>query len=648
MRSFHRKIGHPLVVLSLSLLASSARAQGTPLPATGFALNRYNPAERGSEWFVSDSLDLRGSLRPAVGLTLDLAYKPLAIYSPEGEERTALVSSQLFAHLGGSLVFLDRFRVGLSAPIAFLQAGTTGSAEGYTVTAPSGVSFGDLRLGADVRLFGVHGDLITVALGAQMFLPTGRPTQFTGDASVRILPRVSAAGEYGMFMYAANLGIHYRGQPVGFAGEATGTEFQGSASAGVRLLDGNLVIGPELYGSAVLGSEAKVAKPQPVELLAGAHYTLGTFRLGAGIGPGLTRGLGTPAVRALASVEWVGPVNTDIDGDSIFDRADACVTVPGVANPDPKKNGCPPDRDGDGIYDAKDACIDVPGVANDDPKKNGCPPDRDGDGIYDDRDACIDVPGEPNDDPKKNGCPPDRDGDGIFDAKDACPDVPGVPSDDPAKNGCPSDRDGDGVYDTVDKCIDLPGLKAAPANLSAEKKVEWEKKFIGCPDDIDKDGIPNITDACPRNPGLPHRNPAKNGCPPVLIDGCEIKIQNRIYFKTQKDTLETLGDKGKETQTILKAILDLVQSTPAVKRIEVQGHASQDTYAKNQELSEQRAAAVVKWLVERGMDATRLTPKGYGSTRPAKGVSLEKAFKELHQRVEFHILEPVCKDEPSK
>jgi outer membrane protein OmpA-like peptidoglycan-associated protein len=44
-----------------------------------------------------------------------------------------------------------------------------------------------------------------------------------------------------------------------------------------------------------------------------------------------------------------------------------------VANPDPKKNGCPPDRDGDGIPDDIDACPDVPGPTNPDPKKNGCP-----------------------------------------------------------------------------------------------------------------------------------------------------------------------------------------------------------------------------------------------------------------------------------
>jgi outer membrane protein OmpA-like peptidoglycan-associated protein len=111
--------------------------------------------------------------------------------------------------------------------------------------------------------------------------------------------------------------------------------------------------------------------------------------------------------------------------------------VPGPADPDPKRNGCP-DRDHDGILDKDDACPDEPGVRDPDPKKNGCPVrDRDGDGIPDDQDACPDVKGVKTSDPKTNGCPPDTDGDGIIDSEDACPDKPGPRNADPTKNGCP-------------------------------------------------------------------------------------------------------------------------------------------------------------------------------------------------------------------
>jgi outer membrane protein OmpA-like peptidoglycan-associated protein len=126
-----------------------------------------------------------------------------------------------------------------------------------------------------------------------------------------------------------------------------------------------------------------------------------------------------------------------------LDDVDACPDVKGVADEDPKKNGCPPehDRDHDGILDDDDACPDVKGVADEDPKKNGCPPeqDRDHDGILDDVDACPEVKGLADPDPKKNGCPPptDTDKDGIIDDLDACPTEKGPRNEDPRKNGCP-------------------------------------------------------------------------------------------------------------------------------------------------------------------------------------------------------------------
>lgn len=64
----HKKTGALLAFLVASAIAPAAAAQ---TPAAGFALDRFNPAERGSEWFVMDSLDLRGHVRPALGLTLE-------------------------------------------------------------------------------------------------------------------------------------------------------------------------------------------------------------------------------------------------------------------------------------------------------------------------------------------------------------------------------------------------------------------------------------------------------------------------------------------------------------------------------------------------------------------------------------------------
>jgi outer membrane protein OmpA-like peptidoglycan-associated protein len=147
---------------------------------------------------------------------------------------------------------------------------------------------------------------------------------------------------------------------------------------------------------------------------------------------------------------------SDVDGDGIFDKYDACPDVAGIA----EFNGCP-DTDSDGIEDSKDACPEVPGVA----EFNGCA-DTDGDGVADPQDECVDVVGLK----ELNGCP-DADTDGIADGKDGCPQVAG-----PAENnGCPwPDTDKDGVADKDDHCPEKIGTVAnngCPEVTEAVKKA---------------------------------------------------------------------------------------------------------------------------------------------------------------------------------
>ncbi len=569
--------------LTFLLVASPATAQ-----QKGFAVDRFEPSERGSEWFVLDSLDLRGRLRPAVGVVTEWAYHPLVAYDVDGNYVRALIRNQVFLHPGASLVLFDRLRVGASLPIAVLQNGRAIATQTQTYLPPDAAA-GDLRLSGDVRLFGVHGGLATGAIGTALHLPTGSRANYTSDGNVRFAPRFTIAGDVSVFTWSARVGYHHRALTERFERNPLGSELTGGAAAGVRVIDRRLVVGPEVFASSILDEDSfGKRRGTSVETLLGAHLSLADFRVGAGAGTGLTRGWGTPAFRGFLSVEWTPRVVTDRDGDGVVDPDDACPSAAGVATRDRTTNGCPalptvtpppPDRDGDGVLDPADACPDVVGIATLDAKTSGCPADRDQDGVLDAVDACIDVAGARSEDPKKNGCPPDRDGDGIRDDKDACPDVAGGPSEDSLANGCPADRDADGVADEQDGCPDAPGAGDA--------------------------------------------NPKRNGCPLARVEAGRIELLDPIAFKP--GSADILPD----SDPTLLATAATLNAHPELAKVRVDGKPD-DKGPKNERLGQKRADAVVAALVRYGVDKKRLEAKGLGQ---AKGPPPTDA-----SRVELHLV----------
>jgi OmpA-OmpF porin, OOP family len=556
----------------LALLPSSARAQ-----SAGFAINRFDPAERGSDWFAADSLDLRGHGRLMLGATGDFSEKPLVLYNRDGDELKSIIEHQLFVHVGGSLVLWDRLRLGVNLPILAYQAGEGGTVQGTRFEATEGANVGDLRLGADVRLLGEYRSPFSLAAGVAVFAPTGSQEAFAGDGKVRVLPRLLLGGDIGNLVYSAKLGVLYRANDAGFNGSTQGTEAVVAAAIGYRSNDGKLVLGPELFGSTVVtsGDAFFSRRETPFELLFGAHYKVtDDVRLGAGVGPGLTRGFGAPQVRGLLSLEWAPEVKKE----------------PLVLRPIEK----PADRDKDGILDRDDACPDEPGVASDDPKKNGCP-----------------LPG-------------DRDKDGILDVDDACPDEPGIKHDDPEKNGCPRrDTDKDGIFDDEDACITDPGIRTTDPLTN------------GCPPpkDTDKDTIIDPEDACPEAPGPRDTDPKKNGCPAARVEKGQIKILERVEFENNSAKIRPQSDH------ILNAVLAVLNEHPEFTKLGVEGHTDNRGAANhNLDLSRRRAASVMKWLTDHGIAKTRLSSQGFGMTKPIDSNDTD-AGRQNNRRVEFHILE---------
>ena len=153
------------------------------------------------------------------------------------------------------------------------------------------------------------------------------------------------------------------------------------------------------------------------------------------------------------------------------------------------------------------------------------------------------------------------------DGIDLCPDTPRGATVD--ATGCPGDSDGDGVYDGVDGCPTTPaGTK------------------------VDSGGCPELVRSAD------------------IFQGEKKLVLEGVNFETNSAKLTTGSLK------ILDHVAFSLKDWSEV-RVEIGGYTdSTGTESRNLELSQARADAVRDFLVNRGIDASRLVAKGYGESDP--------------------------------
>jgi outer membrane protein OmpA-like peptidoglycan-associated protein len=112
--------------------------------------------------------------------------------------------------------------------------------------------------------------------------------------------------------------------------------------------------------------------------------------------------------------------------------------------------------------------------------------------------------------------------------------------------------------------------------------------------------------------------------------GLNVVIEN-VYFYFGQTILKP------ESSGSLDKIVEFIEANPTLV-LEIAGHTDDegaDDY--NLMLSQGRAEAVVQYLIKVGIDASRLTAKGYGETKPIDK-AITKAAKARNRRVEFTIV----------
>jgi outer membrane protein OmpA-like peptidoglycan-associated protein len=617
-------LGAGVVVSLLAATAREARAQApTPnaIPSgtngQGFDTHLFRPAMDSKGLFSINGSDILGKNEVSFGLVIDYAHNLL---------RTPFTDPLIEHSFQGTFQFnyglANVFVVGIDLPVdlssGVQQNDANGNQQSIYVNkwGPDKLAFqgfGYLGAHAKWRITRVeHGFGVAVGLQAGYGLSNAASNAMADDGfwywpSLILEKRFGPKGE---FRVALNGG--YRGHTP-------------TSSTTLPLRDGKYADGDLLtYGGGI-----SLRVLEPLDLVA---ETYGTYLLA-----------GSADSNVKASNEAVGGIKLFVERNSYlmlgggaryttgFEAADERVFLGFIFEPSIG------DRDGDGIKDDVDQCPDDPEDFDGFKDEDGCPdPDNDNDGIPDVDDRCPNVPEDRDGDHDEDGCPEggdgDRDGDGILDSKDKCPDEPEDRDGFEDEDGCPDpDNDKDGIPDKMDQCPNDP-----------EDKDGFQDQD-GCPDpDNDHDGIPDVRDKCPNEPETFNGFEDEDGCPDkgsVIIQDNNIIILDKIQFAYNSAEILPASNK------ILDAVATTLNHHPEFTLVEVAGHADErgnDQY--NLHLTQDRVNSVMRALIARSTDKSRLRSKGYGEFCPLDPGHNEAAW-EQNRRVEFKIVK--TKDGPT-
>jgi outer membrane protein OmpA-like peptidoglycan-associated protein len=618
-----------LLVVGLALsFPLAAHAQLIPPGKPGLSLERLIVPSSSNRIFAVPTARTLDLLNFSVALAFDYANSPLVV--PGG---SAVVGNQLSAQLIAALG-LGRVEIGVGLPATLYQTTDYASEQPNFAKA----ALGDLRVEAKLRATPER-SIFALAIDAMASFPTGSGDNYTGEQGFAFAGRVIGDLTTGRVTLAAYIGYRYRTRPITFVDLYLADEVLAGAAAAFSVVPRHLDLFGEAWGAFGVRGNPNVpnssagAVEMPAEALLGLKLSLDSgLSAAVGAGPGISDGYGSPTFRVVAGIGYARVLH-DTDHDGIDNSTDLCPTEPEDKDNFEDSDGCPdPDNDRDGVPDATDKCPNVPEDRDGFEDGDGCPdPDNDKDGIPDATDKCPNQPEDRDGFEDNDGCPDqDNDQDGVPDGQDKCPaeaeDRDGFEDND----GCPDrDNDKDGIPDAKDKCPNQP------------EDFDGFQDDDGCPDpDNDQDGIPDATDKCPNEPETFNGFEDEDGCPDkgkelVKLKQTQVEIEEKIFFDTNSARIKPRSFK------LLDTVARVINLHGALKRIEIAGHTDErGTAAHNRELSEARAQAVMKYLVEQGkVAAARLSAKGYGADQPVVEKARSAADHDKNRRVEFSILE---------
>lgn len=185
------------------------------------------------------------------------------------------------------------------------------------------------------------------------------------------------------------------------------------------------------------------------------------------------------------------------------------------------------------------------------------------------------------------------------------------------------DDDVDGVPDSDDWCMATP----AGTRVGANGCADWE-----------------VPVDCPKRAPVAPPAPAEATAPAPAPDAAAVAAAEAAAAAAEIEKVVLAGvsfEMGSsklrpEAHEPLRAVAKAMKAHPSL-RVEVEGHTdSIGDRGKNERLSQRRAESVRQFLVGEGVDATRLTAKGYGEAKPVDSNETNEG-RARNRRVAFKV-----------
>lgn len=117
----------------------------------------------------------------------------------------------------------------------------------------------------------------------------------------------------------------------------------------------------------------------------------------------------------------------------------------------------------------------------------------------------------------------------------------------------------------------------------------------------------------------------------IVLLPSNIVISDKIQFEVNKADVKPVS------YPLLDEVVTVMKANTQIDAVQIEGHTDSTGAADyNTKLSQQRAEAVMKYIVSKGIAQSRLTAKGFGPDQPIAANDTPEG-QEMNRRVEFKI-----------